>query len=60
MEKVFIISTDKNYNETMMAIYELMNKGESSLTPEEIEQLGIMAIAAERYEGEILHLKQVK
>jgi len=28
MEKEFLIATDRNYHETMVAIFELMNKGE--------------------------------
>jgi HTH-type transcriptional regulator/antitoxin HigA len=60
MEKEFLISTDKNYHETMIAIYELMNKGETHLTSSEIEQLKLMTVAAEKYEDEILHLKPTK
>jgi HTH-type transcriptional regulator/antitoxin HigA len=60
MEKEFLILTDKDYHETMIAIYELMNKGETHLTSAEIEQLRIMTSAAEKYEDEILHLKPVK
>jgi HTH-type transcriptional regulator/antitoxin HigA len=60
MEKQFLIATDKNYHETMIAIYELMNRGENNLTSEELEQLRVMAIAAEKYEDEVLHLKPVK
>ena len=44
----------------MIAIYELMNKGEANLEPEELEELESMALAAEKYEDEILHLKPVK
>jgi antitoxin component HigA of HigAB toxin-antitoxin module len=60
MEKEFLILTDKDYHQTMIAIYELMNKGETHLTSAEIEQLKIMTSAAEKYEDEILHLKPVK
>jgi HTH-type transcriptional regulator / antitoxin HigA len=60
MEKEFIMETDKNYHETMIAIYDLMNKGENNLTSAEIEKLRVMALAAEKYEDEILHLKPVK
>jgi antitoxin component HigA of HigAB toxin-antitoxin module len=60
MEKQFLIETDKNYHETMVEIYELMNKGEANLTSEEMEKLESMAIAAEKYEDEILHLKPIK
>jgi HTH-type transcriptional regulator/antitoxin HigA len=57
MEEKFLISTDKSYHETMIAIFELMNKGEANLKDEEIDLLKIMTIAAEKYEDEILHLK---
>lgn len=57
MEEKFLISTDKNYHETMIAIFELMNKGEANLKDEEIELLKIMTVAAEKYEDDVLHLK---
>jgi antitoxin component HigA of HigAB toxin-antitoxin module len=60
MEKRFLIETGKNYHETMIEIYELMNKGETNLSTEELDRLEIMAIAAEQYEDEVLHLKPVK
>jgi antitoxin component HigA of HigAB toxin-antitoxin module len=60
MEKKFVIETDKSYHETMIAVYELMNKGESNLTDSEIAQLKIITVAAERYEDEVLHLKPIK
>jgi HTH-type transcriptional regulator/antitoxin HigA len=53
MEKEFLITTDKNYHETMVVIYEIMNKGEANLTSEEIEQLKVMTIAAEKYEDRL-------
>jgi HTH-type transcriptional regulator/antitoxin HigA len=60
MTKEFLIATDKDYHETMIAIYELMNKGENNLALEEIEKLKIMTVAAEKYEDEVLHLKPLK
>ncbi|MDB4918118.1 helix-turn-helix transcriptional regulator [Mucilaginibacter sp.] len=57
MEEKFLISTDKSYHETMIAIFELMNKGEANLKDEEIDLLKIMTVAAEKYEDEVLHLK---
>ena len=57
MEKEFLIATDKNYHETMITIFELMNKGEDNLTEEDIELLKAMTGAAEKYEDEVLHLK---
>jgi HTH-type transcriptional regulator/antitoxin HigA len=60
MEKGILIVTGENYHKSMMDIYELMNKGETNLTTKELEQLRIMAIAAEKYEDEILHLRPVE
>jgi HTH-type transcriptional regulator/antitoxin HigA len=57
MGKEFLISTDKNYHETMVTILELMNRGENNLSDEEIVLLRAMTIAAEKYEDEVLHLK---
>lgn len=54
------IANDKNYHETMIAIYDLMNKGEANLTASELKTLQQMAIAAEKYEDEVLGLKPVK
>ncbi len=44
----------------MVAIYELMDKGEQNLTEAEIENLATMAQAAEKYEDEVLKLKPPK
>ncbi|OCX50585.1 transcriptional regulator [Mucilaginibacter sp. PPCGB 2223] len=52
--------TDKNYHETMIAIYELMDKGEQNLTEDDIARLRQMTIAAEKYEDEVLLLKPTK
>ena len=60
MEKDFLIPDEKTYHETMLIIYELMNKGEAGLLPAEEEKLKLMALAAEKYEDEILWLKPVK
>ena len=60
MGKEFFIKDDKSYHETMIAIYELMNKGEINLTSGEIEKLRMMSLAAEKYEDEVLHLKPLK
>jgi antitoxin component HigA of HigAB toxin-antitoxin module len=59
MENEFLITTDKNYHETMVTILDLMNKGEANLNTEEIGQLRAMAVAAEKYEDEVLNLKPV-
>jgi len=60
MEKRFAITSDENYRETMIAIYELMNKGEAHLASADIEQLKIMTVAAEKYEDEVLNLKPIQ
>jgi len=60
VKKEFLILTDEDYHQTMIDIYDLMNKGEGNLTSAETERLRLMAITAEKYEDEILHLKPVK
>jgi hypothetical protein len=52
MEKEFLITTEKSYQDTMIALYELMEK--EDLTPEETEQIKQMTAAAEKYEAEYL------
>jgi HTH-type transcriptional regulator/antitoxin HigA len=56
----FTIATDKKYHETMIEIYELMNMGEANLSESDLERVREMAVAAEKYEDEILGLKPVK
>jgi len=60
MMKDVTIATDKDYHELMIVIYELMNKGEADLSDEDIENLKLMTVAAEKYEDEVLGLKPVK
>jgi hypothetical protein len=57
MEKEFIITSKIQYHETMAAFYELMNRGEQNLTKAELEGLGLMTKAAEKYEDETLELR---
>ncbi|RFM29101.1 helix-turn-helix domain-containing protein [Deminuibacter soli] len=54
------ISSKKAYHETMVAVYNLMNKGEAKLTAAELKKLSAMAAAAEKYEDEVLGLKPKK
>ena len=54
------ITSKKVYHETMVAIYDLMNKGEANLTTKELNKLGAMSIAAEEYEDTVLGLKPAK
>jgi len=54
------IGSKKEYHETMVTIYNLMNKGEKNLTKKELSQLSSMAMAAELYEDTVLGLKAIK
>lgn len=54
------IASKKAYHETMVAIYNLMNKGEANLTEKELNKLEAMAKAAEDYEDNVLELKPGK
>ena len=53
----YTINSKKNYHETMVAVYNLMNKGEADLKPAELKTLAAMARAAEKYEDEVLGLR---
>ena len=55
-----VIKSKKEYHETMVTIYSLMNKGESKLTKTEIKSLSVLSIAAEAYEEKVLGLKPFK
>lgn len=54
------IKSKKEYHENMVAIYNLMNKGEKNLTKAELKILTAMSIAAENYEETVLGLKPFK
>ena len=54
------IKSNKAYHGTMLAIYEMMDKGESNLTAVELRKLSAMSAAAEKYEDEVLGLKPKK
>ena len=51
------INSKREYHQTMVDVYELMNKGEHLLTEAELNKLSTMAEAAEKYENDVLHLK---
>lgn len=51
------IKSHKAYYETMLAIYQMMDEGESNLTTMELKKLSAMSVAAEKYEDEVLGLK---
>jgi HTH-type transcriptional regulator / antitoxin HigA len=54
------IPSKKAYHETMVAVYNLMNRGEANLTAKELKILAAMARAAEEYEDNVLGLKPPK
>lgn len=57
MKREFVISSRKQYHETMANIYELMNKGEVNLTKTESNKFGLMVNAAEKFEDETMGLR---
>lgn len=54
------IASEKQYHQTMIDIYDLMNKGEESLSESDTEKLIAMTTSAEKFEDEVLGLKPVK
>lgn len=53
MDKDFKITSAKQYEETMIEVFELQEQ-EEPLTQSQLEQIQIMLKAAERYEAEEL------
>jgi HTH-type transcriptional regulator/antitoxin HigA len=53
----YSIGSKKDYHQTMIDIYNLMNKGEATLTKSELRKLSEMSVAAEKFEDEVLGLK---
>lgn len=56
----FNIKSKQAYHETMVGIYNLMNKGEANLSSTEIRKLTAMVDAAEKYEDQVLGLQPKK
>jgi HTH-type transcriptional regulator/antitoxin HigA len=54
------IASEKQYHETMILIYDLMNRGRANPGEQENEKLMAMTIAAEKFEDAVLGLKPVK
>jgi HTH-type transcriptional regulator/antitoxin HigA len=54
------INSRKVYHETMVAIYKLMDKGESNLSAVELRKLTAMSVAAEKYEDDVLGFQPKK
>ncbi len=55
-----VITSKKAYHETMVAIYDLMNKGEANLSAKELKSHAVMAKAVEEYEDNVLGFKPAK
>lgn len=53
-----IISPDE-YEEKLAAVYNLMNKGEANLSPTELDKLEAMTTAVEKYEDEVMGLRNI-
>lgn len=45
-------NTEKEYEEAMVVICQLMQKGEANLAESELEKIRVMALAAQAYERE--------
>ncbi|PWU02692.1 MAG: transcriptional regulator [Bacteroidetes bacterium] len=54
------INSKREYHQTMLDIFKLMDKGESNLSTTELKKLAAMSAAAEKYEDEELGLKPAK
>jgi antitoxin component HigA of HigAB toxin-antitoxin module len=54
------INSKKEYHQTMIQVYDLMNKGEHSLSEDQLSKLSVMAEVAEKYENEVLGLGVLK
>ena len=59
MKKEFVINSKKHYHETMARVFEMMNRGEASLKKSELNELRIMAEAAEKFEDGVMGLRPV-
>jgi len=54
------IKSKKEYHQTMVEVYDLMNKGEQNLSECEMNRLSVLAEEAERYEDEVLQLRPIQ
>jgi antitoxin component HigA of HigAB toxin-antitoxin module len=50
----YLINSKKEYHQTLVMVYDLMNEGVHSLSEDELSKLSVMAEAAEKYENEVL------
>ena len=54
------IKSKKEYHQTMVEVYDLMNKSEHNLSECEMNRLSVLAEEAERYEDEVLQLRPLQ
>jgi len=54
------ITSEKHYHETMIIIYDLMNRGEANLLAADIKKLHELTTATEKFEDEVLGLHPTK
>jgi antitoxin component HigA of HigAB toxin-antitoxin module len=54
------IKSKKEYHQTMVEVYDLMNKGEHNLSECEMNRLSVLAEEAARYEDEVLQLRPLQ
>jgi HTH-type transcriptional regulator / antitoxin HigA len=54
------IKSKREYHQTMVEVYDLMNKGEHNLSECEMNRLSVLAEEAERYEDEVLQLRPLQ
>ena len=56
----YLVTSEKHYHESMIVIYDLMNKGEKNMNLQDTEKLKTMTKATEKFEDEALGLRPVK
>ena len=56
----YLVTSEKHYHESMIVIYDLMNKGEKNMNLQDTEKLKAMTKATEKFEDEALGWRPVK
>jgi HTH-type transcriptional regulator/antitoxin HigA len=60
MNMEYLVTSEKHYHESMIVIYDLMNKGEKNMNLQDTEKLKAMTKATEKFEDEAMGLRPVK
>jgi HTH-type transcriptional regulator/antitoxin HigA len=60
MNMEYLVISEKHYHESMIVIYDLMNKGEKNMNLQDTEKLKAMTKATEKFEDEAMGLRPVK